>query len=74
MAHILMIEAEDDFLWEIIAFFANKTRCQITNLSQDVRFSNTLIFPHLEIHLKEQVVYNNHTLIPMSRYEFLVLT
>lgn len=36
--------------------------------------ANTLIFSDLEIHLKEQTVYFNHALIPMTHHEFFTLT
>lgn len=38
------------------------------------QFSNVLSFPNLEIHLKEQTVYLNHALIPMTHHEFFTLT
>lgn len=33
-----------------------------------------LTFPGLDIHIREQTVYHNGTLIPLSHYEFFTLT
>ena len=35
--------------------------------------SDILTFPELKIHVRKQVVYQNHTLIPMSHNEFFTL-
>ena len=35
--------------------------------------SDILTFPDLKIHVRKQVVYQNHTLIPMSHNEFFTL-
>lgn len=70
MANILMIAAEDSILQEVVDCISKKTKCQITNLQCS---SQVLSFPHLEIRLKEQTVYLDHTLIPMTYHEFFTL-
>lgn len=44
-----------------------------TNLPVGTHFSDTLTFPDLEIHVHEQLVYQDRILIPMSHHEFFTL-
>ena len=55
---------------EVVDCISKKTKCRITNL----QFSpHILTFSNLEIHLKEQTVYLDHTLILMIYHEFFTL-
>lgn len=44
-----------------------------TEIQQNEAESQTLFFPGLEIHLKEQTVYKDGIQIPFSHYEFFTL-
>ena len=41
---------------------------------QNLNSPSILTFPGLDIHIREQTVYHNGTLIPLSYYEFFTLT
>ncbi|MDO4306832.1 MAG: winged helix-turn-helix domain-containing protein [Eubacteriales bacterium] len=76
MVNILVIEAENTFLQEVISFVTKKTRCRVTNLSShsEVTLSaKTLCFSGLEIQPKEQRVCRKGELVPMSHHEFFTL-
>lgn len=70
MANILMIEAEENILQEVVTFLSERTHCQVTHLSP---CSDTLSFPGLEIRSKEQMVYRNGENVSMSHHEFFTL-
>lgn len=66
-----MIKADDFILQEIMKFISKKEQCQVIDLSS---MSDILVFSNLEIHLREQIVYLNGAVVPMSCYEFNALS
>ena len=70
---ILMIEAEDTILQDVVTFLSEKTSCHVRNLSLTTDSLNVLTFSGLEIHLREQMVIHNGDHIPLSHYEFQTL-
>ena len=70
---ILMIEAEDTILQDVVTFLNEKTSCHVRNLSLTTESLNVLTFSGLEIHLQEQMVIHNGDHIPLSHYEFQTL-
>ena len=70
---ILMIEAEDTILQDVVTFLNEKTSCHVRNLSLTTDSLNVLTFSGLEIHLQEQMVIHNGDHIPLSHYEFQTL-
>lgn len=73
MINILVIEANTSIIQEVLMFLSDKSQCQITNLSLPEKNDGILSFPNLEIHIHEQTVYHNGTLIPMAHHEFFTL-
>ena len=78
--YIFILEAEEtdeSILQEILALLSNKAEVQVTELFQETDYNNSrqevLSYPGLEIHIKEESVYKNGRLIPMSHYEFSTL-
>ena len=71
--NILMIEAEDTILQDVVTFLNEKTSCHVRNLSLTTDSLNVLTFSGLEIHLQEQMVIHNGDHIPLSHYEFQTL-
>lgn len=70
---VLMIRADDSILQEIMTFLLEREHCHVIDLPV-VASVDVLSFPGMEIYLKEQTVYLNHTLIQMSHYEFFTLS
>lgn len=58
------IEETDDISEMVLASFTDK------GIQQEPSGSQILVFPGLEIHLKEQTVYKDGVQIPFSHYEF----
>ena len=61
------IEETEDVSEMVLASFTD------TEIQQNEAESQTLFFPGLEIHLKEQTVYKDGIQIPFSHYEFFTL-
>lgn len=62
-------DSEENVMNKILAAVEGEAAIEcIQNLSHDI-----LTFPGLEIHIREQTVYHNGTLIPLSHYEFFTL-
>ncbi len=83
MVRVLLIEAEsnDTVLQEIMMLLSKKENVRSLTLPSSppviealTGAEHTLIFPTLEIQMKEQCVYRKGELIPMSYYEFSVLS
>lgn len=74
IVNILIVKAEDVILQEVITFLSDKVKCQILDLPLDIYPANILTFPGLKIHIHEQIVYHNDTLIPLTHHEFFTLT
>ena len=76
---ILVVEdADKSFVHEIVTLLSKRTDIQPVELPWDTEYNNCyrqeiLSFPGLEIHIKEQTVYRDSNLIPMSYYEFSTL-
>lgn len=62
---ILMIEAEDTILQDVVTFLNEKTSCHVRNLSLTTDSLNVFTFSGLEIHLQEQMVIHNGDHIPL---------
>ena len=62
---ILMIEAEDTILQDVVTFLSEKTSCHVRNLSLTTDSLNVLTFSSLEIHLQEQMIIHNGDHIPL---------
>lgn len=45
-----------------------------TGLPEIIQSPSVLTFPGLKIHIHEQIVYHNDTLIPLTHHEFFTLT
>ena len=71
--NILMIEAEDAILQEVVDFLSGKKQCRIVDLPLVIDSSNVLTFPNLEIRINEQAVYHNGIPVPLTHYEFFTL-
>lgn len=79
---ILILEArdgDDAILSELFAWLSERTDIQIVESSHKLKHganfeTQVLLFSDLEIRLKEQIVYQNGRLIPMSHYEFSTLS
>lgn len=71
--NILMIEAEDDVLQEVITYLSDKAKCQVLDLPLVAQSPDVLKFPNLEIRIREQTAHYNSTLIPLSHHEFFTL-
>lgn len=71
--NILMIEAEDSILQEVVTFLNEKIQCQVKDLYEGTGSQKIYTFPNLEIHLQEQRVIQNGTDILLSHYEFQTL-
>lgn len=74
MINILVIEANTSIIQEVLMFLSDKSQCQITNLSLPEENGGILSFTGLKIHIHEQIVYHNDTLIPLTHHEFFTLT
>lgn len=70
MANILIIEAEENILQEVVTFLSERTHCQVTHLSP---CPDTLSFPGLEIRPREQMVYRDGEIVSMTYHEFFTL-
>ena len=70
MANILMIEAEENILQEVVTFLSERTHCQVTHLPS---CPDKLSFPGLEIRPREQMVYRVGELVSMTYHEFFTL-
>ena len=77
---ILIIEVseqDDGLVQDLVAFLEERGDCQIHTFSTlhnpDDQSSRRLVFPGLELRIKEQAVYRNNELIPLSHYEFFTL-
>ena len=72
MVNVLVIETGDEYgiVDEIVGFLSSRVQCRVTNLSVP---PDVLSFPGLVIHTKEQTVYHNGTLVPMTYREFFTL-
>ena len=78
---ILILEVEDadkSILRELVTLLSERTNIQVVELFQEIESGEgsrqeVMSFPDLEIHVKEQTVYRNGRLIPMSHYEFFTL-
>lgn len=70
-------ESGESILQEIVALLSKRTDVQIEELSKRIECNNSkqevLSYPGLEIHTKEQTIYKDGRLIPMSHYEFSTL-
>lgn len=75
MVDILVIESTegDGIIKEIIDFLSSKAQCRVTNYSDVMSSSRILTFPGLDINIREQTVYHNGILIPMTHHEFFTL-
>ena len=71
--NILIIEAEDTILQDVVRFLSEKTSCQVKSLSLTTDSLNVLTFSSLEIHLQEHMVIKEGTPISFSHYEFQTL-
>ena len=70
MANILIIEAEENILQEVVTFLSERTHCQVMHLPS---CPDTLSFPGLEIRPREQMVYRDGEIISMTYHEFFTL-
>lgn len=77
---ILIIEVseqDDGLVQDLVAFLEERENCQIRTFSTlhnpDEQSNRRLVFPGLELRVKEQAVYRNNELIPLSHYEFFTL-
>ena len=74
---IEMSEPADGLVQDLVAFLERRGDCQIrTPLllhNPEDRIGQRLMFPGLELRIKEQAVYRNNELIPLSHYEFFTL-
>ena len=78
---ILMLEigeSDRDILQELFGLLSAQTDLQVVELPQRVNSLNivdsqVLAFSDLEIRIREQTVYKDGILIPMSHYEFFTL-
>lgn len=61
------IEETDDISEMVLASFTDP------QVQENITIPQTLSFPGLDIHLKEQTVYKDGVLIPLSHYEFFTL-
>lgn len=71
-------EADESILKELFTLLAARTEIQVVELPQktddrEQPKQEVLSFPDLEIYMKEQAVYKNGELVPMSHYEFFTL-
>ena len=71
-------EADESILQDLFNLLAARTEIQVVELSTKTGDGEhpkreVLSFPDLEIHIKEQAVYKNGELVPMSHYEFFTL-
>lgn len=71
-------DADESVLQEIVTLLSKRADTRIAELHQGVGpgtdlKQDVLSFPDLEIHIKEQAVYKNGRLVPMSYYEFSTL-
>ena len=53
IVNILVVKAEDVLLQEVIAFLSDKAKYQVLDVSLDTCFANILVFPGIEIYIKE---------------------
>ena len=78
---ILMLEigeSDRDILQELFVLLSAQTDLQVVELPQrmnslNIVDSQVLAFSDLEIRIREQTVYKDGILIPMSHYEFFTL-
>ena len=77
---ILIIEVSepaDGLIQDLVAFLEERENCQIRTFptlhNPDDQSSWRLVFPGLELRVKEQAVYRNNELSPLSHYEFFTL-
>lgn len=77
---ILIIEVSepvDGLIQDLVAFLEERGDCQIRTLpilhNPDGQSGQQLVFPGLELRIKEQAVYRNNELISLSHYEFFTL-
>lgn len=79
MVNIVVIESVDDdrIVNEIVDFLFSKAQCRVMNLPSHFNkipsSIDFLTFPGLEIKSKEQMVYYDGKLVPMSHHEFFTL-
>lgn len=78
MIDILVIESREGngILLEVVDFLSSRTKCRIMNLSshfEQLTSGDILSFHGLEIKAKEQTVYYDGELVPMSHHEFFTL-
>ncbi len=79
--HILIFEAgetDKSIFQEVIALLSQRADIQIAELLHNPEYGNynahdVLTFPGLKIYMREQTVYKDNRLIPMSYYEFSTL-
>lgn len=79
--HVLMFEsgdADEAILQELFLLLSERTDLRVMDLPKRIESSadsvkDVLNFPGLEINIKEQTVYKNGELVPLSHYEFFTL-
>lgn len=73
MGKILILtfsDSEENIMNKILTVVEGETRMEYI---QNPHSPSVFTFPNLEIHINEQTVYHNGTLIPLSHHEFFTL-
>ena len=73
IVNVLIIEADEDVLQEVLTFLSDKAKCQSMDIPLIGHSSNVLTFPNLEIRINEQTVYHNDIPVPLTHHEFFTL-
>lgn len=73
IVNVLMIEADEDVLQEVLTFLSDKAKCQSMDIPLISHSSDILTFPNLEIRINEQTVYHNNHPVPLTHHEFFTL-
>lgn len=73
IVNVLIIEADEDVLQEVLTFLSDKAKCQSMDIPLIAHSSNVLTFPNLEIRINEQTVYHNDIPVPLTHHEFFTL-